>query len=156
AFVERQVLDAAPGRTTGQLRTRVARAVIVADPQAADKRRRAAEATRDVSCAPDRGGNGTAHITASNLPADQAVAAANRLNALARGLKQTGDPRRLGVIRADMFLALLLGLHPTQATTPTGPNPSTPAPKPNAPEPSTPEHDAGEPDAAVSGAAEPG
>jgi hypothetical protein len=45
--VERQVLDDAPAQTTSELRSKVARAVIAADPEAADKRRRAAEAVLD-------------------------------------------------------------------------------------------------------------
>jgi hypothetical protein len=115
--VERQVLDSAPEQTTSQLRARVARAVIAADPDAADKRRKAAEAQRDVACHEERDGSGTATLTGRHLPADQAVAAANRLNAIARAFKADGDTRRLGAIRADVMLALLLGLLPTDLQT---------------------------------------
>jgi hypothetical protein len=113
-LVERQVLDAAPGQTTSQLRAKVARAVMAADPEAAERRRKTAEAQRDVHCHEERDGSGTATIAGRNLPADQAVAAVNRLNAIARAFKADGDTRRLGAIRADVLLAMMLGLLPAQ------------------------------------------
>ena len=59
------------------------------------------------SCSPPR----TAAPTCSglDLPAEDALAATNRLTALARALKQAGDPRSLDQLRADTFLNLLLG-----------------------------------------------
>jgi hypothetical protein len=112
--VEERVLEDAPAQTTSQLRSKVARAVIAADPDAADKRRKAAEAQRDVHCQEERDGSGTATISGRHLPADQAVAAANRLNAIARAFKADGDTRRLGAIRADVLLAMMLGLLPAE------------------------------------------
>ena len=44
-----------------------------------------------------------------NLPADDALAASNRLTAFARALKRAGDPRSVDQLRADTFLNLLLG-----------------------------------------------
>jgi len=103
----------APTKTTGELRAKVARAVMAADPSAADRQRAKSEAERRVTLRDD--GQGTATLTGWNLPAAPALAAANRLNALARAFKADGDKRRLDAIRADVFLALLLGLLPTSA-----------------------------------------
>ena len=50
-----------------------------------------------------------ANVLGLNLPAEDALAATNRLTALARALKQAGDPRSLDQLRADTFLNLLLG-----------------------------------------------
>ncbi|MGI8330841.1 DUF222 domain-containing protein [Actinomadura scrupuli] len=121
ARVEAQVLGKAPDLTTSQLRSKVARAVIAADPQAAERRREAAEGQRDVRCHEERDGSGTATISGRHLPADQAIAAANRLNAIARGLKADGDSRRLGAIRADVLLAMMLGLLPADLRPHAGP-----------------------------------
>jgi Domain of unknown function (DUF222) len=121
ARVESQVLAGAVTQTTSQLRSRVARAVIAADPGAAERRRKAAEAQRDVHCHEERDGSGTATISGRRLPADQAVAAANRLNAIARGIKAAGDTRRLGAIRADVLLAMMLGLLPADLPSPAWP-----------------------------------
>lgn len=108
--VERQVLPAAPGQTTGQLRAAAERAVIAADPTAADRRRRQAEAGRRVELrATDAH---TADLCGRDLPADQALAADNRITALATARKHDGDPHSLAFLRAQTFLSLLLGTPP--------------------------------------------
>ncbi|MBO2446157.1 DUF222 domain-containing protein [Actinomadura barringtoniae] len=143
--VEETVLPIAPTKTTGELRAKVTRAVMAADPSAAGRQRATSEAERRVTVRDD--GQGTATLTGWNLPAAPALAAANRLNALARAFKSDGDKRRLDAIRADVFLALLLGLLPTTNATPShtappnkAPNPNrTPAPKPRPDFPRDPE-----------------
>lgn len=124
--VEQRVLPAAPRQTTGELRASATRAVLAADPAAADRCRKQSEAARGVSLRHDE--HGTASLSGWRLPADQAIAAANRLNAIARAFKTDGDERRLDNIRADVFLSLLLGLLPTHPRATTNRTPPDPAP----------------------------
>ena len=111
------ILPLAPGLTTGELRARLAKLVIAADPDAAAKRHRVRARQRRVELQPSE--DSCATLLGINLPADTALAASNRLTALARALKQAGDPRSLDQLRADTFLNLLLG-NPTGANGPTG------------------------------------
>ncbi len=67
--------------------------------------RRAAEAEHDFAENPD----GTAVITADGLPPDEAAAACERIDRLARAAKRAGHPGKLDQIRADVFLGLLNG-----------------------------------------------
>ena len=107
ATLWRQILPQAPGLTTGELRPRLAKLVIAADPEAAAKRRKARVRQRRVEMQPTE--DSCANVLGLNLPAEDALAATNRLTALARALKQAGDPRSLDQLRADTFLNLLLG-----------------------------------------------
>jgi hypothetical protein len=109
--VERSVLPKAPTQTTGQLRHSVERAVIQADPQAAERRRRRAEAGRRVEIRSTDAH--TADLCGRDLPADQALAADQRITALAKALKHDGAPASLTFLRAQVFLTLLLGTGPT-------------------------------------------
>ncbi|MGB6227563.1 MAG: hypothetical protein WBF76_19865, partial [Pseudonocardiaceae bacterium] len=52
---------------------------------------------------------GTATITGSGLPADQAASACARIEELARAAKRAGHPSRIGPLRADIYLGLLDG-----------------------------------------------
>jgi len=101
------VLPHAPGLTTSQLRDRLRRAVLKADPDAA-KRRLRSEAGRHVACQRDR--DGTASLFGTRLPAARAAAAFERVDAYARGRKRDGDQRTLDQLRADTFLDLLAGI----------------------------------------------
>ncbi|WP_028923119.1 HNH endonuclease signature motif containing protein [Pseudonocardia acaciae] len=103
----RALLPKAGGLTTGQLRARLARMVIAIDPRYARKQYEKAVAERGVvGCLnPD----GTAVITADRLPPDEAAAACERIDRLARAAKRAGHPGRLDQIRADVFLGLLDG-----------------------------------------------
>jgi hypothetical protein len=123
--VERQVLPKAPAQTTGQLRHAVERAVIQADPEAAERRRRHAEAGRRVEIRPTDAH--TADLCGRDLPADQALAADHRITALAKALKHDGDPSSLTFLRARVFLALLLGTGPTPTWPPAADLPDLPA-----------------------------
>ena len=53
--------------------------------------------------------DGTADLCGVQLPPDQAGRAYDRINRLARSLKEEGDGRRLDQIRADVYLDLLTG-----------------------------------------------
>ncbi|MGH3388381.1 MAG: DUF222 domain-containing protein [Actinomadura sp.] len=112
--VAARVLPEAGELTTGQLAYRLRRLLLEADPDAARKRYEESVAERKVA----RGTNpdGTAYLSGCNLPVDQAAAADERLDALARAAKQAGDTRPMDAIRADIYLDLLTGTF-------TGPSP---------------------------------
>jgi hypothetical protein len=102
-----QILPQAPELTTGQLAHRLRKLILQADPDAARERYEQGLAERKVV----RGVNpdGTGYLSGCNLPVDQAAAADERLDALARAAKQAGDDRPMDQIRADVYLALLSG-----------------------------------------------
>jgi hypothetical protein len=104
-----RVLPDAPALTTGQLAHRLRRLILEEDPGAARERYEQGVAERKVV----RGTNtdGTGYLSGCNLPVDQAAAADERLDALARAAKQAGDARPIDVIRADIYLALLAGTY---------------------------------------------
>jgi hypothetical protein len=102
----RQVEEAVLGRAAVQNAPAVARAVartvLVLAPEAAAERRRLARGGRSVSGhpAPD----GMADLVA-HLPALDWVMISTALNAAARSVKATGDPRTLDQLRADALVA---------------------------------------------------
>ncbi len=105
-----RVLPRAGGMTTGQLRQAVRRAVLAADPQAAIRRRKAAERDARVEAWAEQ--SGTAALAGRDLsPAGVAVADRN-IDAAARWLKAHGAPGTLAFLRAEVFLALLSGRSP--------------------------------------------
>jgi hypothetical protein len=106
--VEAQVIDQAPAQTTGQLRASVNRALLAADPDAAEKRRKTEEQHARIEQLPEPGGC-TASLTGRFLPVAGTVNAWNRLTALARALRSSGAPGSLDELRAQVFLALLTG-----------------------------------------------
>jgi hypothetical protein len=93
--------------TPTQLRIRLERAILAADPDAAGQRYQRSIAERRVSLTanPDT----TAHLAGIFLPPQKATAAFERVDALARGLKNSGDTRTLAQLRADVFCDLLAG-----------------------------------------------
>ncbi|MFV0525507.1 MAG: DUF222 domain-containing protein [Acidimicrobiales bacterium] len=100
------ILDSAPGSTTGQLRSRLARAVIAADPEGAARRRQEGLAERRVvgRANPD----GTGNLVATGLPGERVAAIIRRLTDLARGQPCTpDDTRNIDQRRADTLLQLL-------------------------------------------------
>ena len=101
------ILPQAPALNTSELRTQLAKLVIQADPNAAAKRHKARVRGRRVELQPAE--DSCATLLGLNLPADDALAASNRLTAFARALKRVGDPRSVDQLRADTFLNLLLG-----------------------------------------------
>ncbi len=107
AVVEK-ILPEAAGKTTGQLRYRLARLVITIDPDAARKRYRERVTHRQVWCGREE--EGTLSLGGRHLPADRAAAAFDHLDALATALLEAGDTRGLEALRADVMLDLLQGL----------------------------------------------
>ncbi|MBP2368369.1 HNH endonuclease signature motif containing protein [Pseudonocardia parietis] len=101
------VLPHAPRLTTGQIAERIKRLVLELDPAYYERRYRKAIRDRQVVaylCA-----DGTAVLSASGLPADEAAAAWERLDALARAARHDGHPGTLDQVRADLVLGLLDG-----------------------------------------------
>jgi hypothetical protein len=101
------ILPDAPDLTTGQLRARLAKLVIEADPEAALHRHKARVRQRRMVVQPTE--DGCANVLGLDLPAGAAMAAVDRVAAIARAIKRAGDPRSLDQLRADTFLDLLLG-----------------------------------------------
>jgi Domain of unknown function (DUF222) len=110
ASVEDRVLPEAGQQTCGQLRNSLRRAVIAADPQGAEQRRKDAERRAKVSLYSDD--EGTATLAGSSLPGVHAAAAMARITAMARALKASGANGGLDLLRANIFLGLLLGTMP--------------------------------------------
>ncbi len=108
AAVEAAVMGAAGRQTTGQLRAAVRRAVLAADPAAADRRRK--EAQREARVETWSEPAGTAALAGRDLPPAEVLAADRRIDALARQLKTAGASDPMDVLRARVYTALLLGI----------------------------------------------
>lgn len=98
------LLPKAPGLTTGQLRARIQRMLIAIDPDAAARRYRAAVRERRVVCYLDR--DGAATISVIGLDPAAAQASCERVDALARAVREAGHPDSLSHIRVELFTAL--------------------------------------------------
>jgi Domain of unknown function (DUF222) len=107
ALVERAVIGAAPGQTTGKLGAATRRAVIAADPTAARKRKEQALRGARVERWDEHAG--TAALAGRDLPPAAVLAADQNLTALAKQLKAAGTPGTLDMLRARVYLALLTG-----------------------------------------------
>jgi hypothetical protein len=107
AAVQAAVLPDAPDLTTGQLRRAVARAVLAADPGAADRQREEDLQNARVDCWPDP--TGTASLAGYHLPAAAVLAADARLTRIARLWRKQGAGGGMDLLRAWAYLALLLG-----------------------------------------------
>ena len=130
--VERKVLPRAPRQTTTQLAASLRRAVMSVDPTAAERRRKAAERHARVELTGDDAG--TAALYGRLLPAAQASAAWARISAMADHLRGSGAGGGIDLLRAQVFIGLLLGTLPQ----PPGPQgPSDPPPPPSGPAPGT-------------------
>ena len=128
--VEARVLPRAGEQTTGQLRAALRRAVITADPEGAERRREEAERRAKVTLYPDA--EGTASLAGYSLPGIRAAAAMARITALARAMKAAGAGGGIDLLRAQVFLGLLLGtlpyIPPSPDGPPDGPPPDDPPP----------------------------
>jgi hypothetical protein len=113
-----RVLPDAPSLTTGQLRARLRRLILAADPEAANRRK--AEAARDAQVCLWTETSGNAGLAGRELAEADALAADRRLTALARWLSDRGAAGSLGQLRAAVFVALLHG-RPVQSLLPDGP-----------------------------------
>ncbi|HEY2579467.1 MAG TPA: DUF222 domain-containing protein, partial [Streptosporangiaceae bacterium] len=114
--VESAVLPAAPALTTGELRAALQRAILAVDPDAA--RRRREEAQKDARVERWIDPEGTATLAGRCLPPAEVLAADKRLCAIAKSWKRQGAQGGMDLLRAHVYLALLLG-HPI-ATPPPG------------------------------------
>ncbi len=105
-----RILPQAAHLSTGQIRARVAKLVIEVDPQAA----RQAVEERHEERRLVRGLNpeGTANLSAYDLPPQRAASIWNRVQHIAAALHRRGDPRDMDQLRADIFMDLLEGHHP--------------------------------------------
>jgi len=104
-----EVIDRAPGWTSGQLRARLRRACVEADPD--DARRRYDHAVSERKVTSRMTEAGTVNLCGIDLPADRAAAALERINYLARSLPREGDHRTADQRCADVMVDLLLGTH---------------------------------------------
>src|SRR6266566_3360908 len=108
--VEAAVLGRAGWLTPGQLYAALRRAVLRADPQGAERRRRQAERNARVALYPED--EGTATLAGHGLPGVQAAAAMARITALAKAMQAAGASGRIDLVRAQVFAGLLLGTLP--------------------------------------------
>ena len=108
--VEAAVLGRAGWLTLGQLHAALRRAVIKADPEGAERRREHAERNAKVVLYPED--EGTATLAGYSLPGVQAAAAMARVTAMAKALKAAGTAGGIDLVRAQVFIGLLLGTLP--------------------------------------------
>jgi hypothetical protein len=106
AIVEK-VLARAAEQTTGQLRVRLRRLVLAADPQVVAKRAREDSKGRRVEVFLND--NQLAAIAGYELAPHRVAAGWERLTAIAKAAKAAGDGRRMDQLRADALLDLLAG-----------------------------------------------
>jgi Domain of unknown function (DUF222) len=102
-----RLLPRAGGLTTGELAARIKKLAIALDPEWAA--RRYATAVRERTVIGYLNEDGTATVTGSGLPADQAATVCAHVEELARAAKRAGHPGRIGPLRADIYLGLLDG-----------------------------------------------
>jgi hypothetical protein len=104
--VEAGLLDQAAHLTVGKLKKRALQLLIEVDADAVDERRKQAERRADVRVYPSpREGMST---LATELPSPTAAACHEFIDRLAVLLKQDGDPRPIGQIRAAVHADLIL------------------------------------------------
>ena len=99
--------EAVTGKTPGQIRAAIGRAVLKADPDAA--RRRREEAEKDPRVELWREDAGTAAICGYGLPPDAALAADQAITTAALDLKAAGLAGTMDQLRARAYLDALLG-----------------------------------------------
>src|SRR5215831_17141914 len=122
--VERRVLVRAEHQTTGQLRASLQRAVLAADPAAAERRRQEAQRRAWVALFGDH--DGTASLSGRLLPAAQAAAAWARICAMAKAMEAAGAGGGMDLLRAQVFVGLLLGTLPLIPPSDGGPDDAGP------------------------------
>jgi hypothetical protein len=107
ALVDR-IIEQASALTTGELRARLRRLLIAADPQAAAKKARQGITERRVAAYPNDD-NHLATLAGYELAPHRVGAVMERLDAIAKATKASGDERSMDQLRADAFLDLLSG-----------------------------------------------
>jgi len=108
-----RLLPSAQQWTASQVRQRLLKEIVIADPLAAKARAERSVAERRVSLVSND--DTTACLSGIFLPPVQAAAAFERVDAIARGLKRDGQTRTLQQLRADVFCDLLAGVSPACA-----------------------------------------
>ena len=99
------VLSNADGRTTGQLRVALARAVLAYDPEAAERKRQAARKDASVQSWSESSGN--ACLAGRELAPADVIEASARLTRHARWLREHGAVGSTDELRAAAYVALL-------------------------------------------------
>ncbi len=102
-----RLLPHAERLTTGELAARIKKLAIALDPEWAARRYATAVRERNVIGYLDPDGSAT--VTGSGLPVEQAASACAHVEELARAAKRAGHPGRIGPLRADIYLGLLDG-----------------------------------------------
>lgn len=102
-----EIIDLAPGWTTGQLAARLRKLCIAAGPEEARSRYELSLEQRRLVAEPTT--EGTANVLGLGMPPDLVTAAMNRINTLARRMRRHGETRTMDQLRADVFLDLLAG-----------------------------------------------
>lgn len=104
--VSDQILDAASDLTTGQLRARLARLIMEADPDGVDLGYEEGLLGRSfvIYANPDN----TANVCGQSIASTDAAAISRKVNRIAAGINGVSDPRTIDQIRADVFVDLLL------------------------------------------------
>ncbi len=87
------------------LRQRLSRACLAADREAAQRRREARRRRRGACAEIDPDGLGALHVTND---ADKIIASMERVDAIARAARQSGDSRNLDALRADVITDILM------------------------------------------------
>jgi hypothetical protein len=106
-----QIANLAPDLTTGQLRARIRRLCIEADPDEAHDRYETAHADRRIVIQPTD--SGTVNLMGYDLPPDEVAAIMSRVNRAAIDLHGTpGETRTMDQLRVDICLDLLHGIAP--------------------------------------------
>ena len=121
------VPDRVTGKTPGQIRAEIARAVLKADPDAARQRRE--QAQKDARVELWREDAGTAAIVGFGLPPDEALAADQQITSRAMDLKAAGVPGTMDALRVRAYLDALLGQDTAARyqTTPSQPGSDSPS-----------------------------
>lgn len=104
-----RILTEASELTTGQIRGRLDRLCVEADPDEAAKRYEKRVEDRRVEA--HRQPEGTADLVGMNLPGDRVAAIMDRLTRIARKRRGRNESRSMDQLRADAFLELLEGCH---------------------------------------------
>ena len=110
AAVAMAFIGAAGSMTTGQLRAALRSMVLYVDPRALRRRAEKARADTRVETWPESSGN--AGLAGRELLPADAIAADERISAIARALKEAGAPGTMDQLRAAVFAALLAGRDP--------------------------------------------
>ncbi len=138
------VPHAVTGKTPGQIRAAIARAVLKADPTAAKQRRE--QAQKDARVELWREDAGTAAIVSFGLPPDEALAADQQITSYAMDLKAAGVPGTMDALRVRAYLDALLGQdtaarYQTTASQPSNDSPSNDSPAQDNPSNDSPSND---------------